>query len=317
MFSKLRQASTTHTLKLRNIYIMPTRSGLVLFLTLNALLVACINFQVNLGYALTFLIAASAFASIFTCYRTLNHLHLSIHQILPVFARTELKFTVSVDNLDSYRHYGIGLAIDKRKLAPKQKNEWAWVDIDAKNSSTVTLVTPTVHRGWVPIPQLVIQSTFPLGVFRSWSFWRPALVALVYPAPETEAPALPVNSSDEQGDFHMQHIKSGEEFDGIRPYQPGDPLKQIYWKKMMPNGDLLSKQRNSQAGGKDLWLTLESTHLGYIEEQISRLTAWVMQAHAQGIQYGLKLGAKTINWNACGLWRFTNCHKPPKPHLRS
>lgn len=294
MPSRSRQPSTTHTLRRRNIYIIPTRSGLVLFVTLNVLLLACINFQINLGYALTFLIAATAFASIFTCFRTLRHLHLSINQIRPVFAGAELSYTVSIDNPDSYAHYGVGLVIDKRKFAPKPKNNWVWVDIAPQNVSTVTLSTPTTSRGWALIPQLVIQTTFPLGTFCAWSYWQPAIVALVYPAPEVNAPALPVNTDEEQGDFHMQHARTGEEFDGIRPYQAGDPLKQIFWKKMMPNGDLVSKQRNTLAGGKDLWLTLESTRLGYIDEQISRLTAWVINAHEQGIQYGLKLGTQSI-----------------------
>lgn len=294
MFSKFRQPTATHKLHRRNIYIMPTRSGLVLLVTLNIMLIACINFQINLGYALTFLIGATAFASIFTCFRTLSHLHLSINQTRPVFAGTELMFTVSIDNPSTYARYGLGLAIDKRRLIPKQQNELVWADVCAKNASTVTLATSTISRGWIQIPQLVIQTTFPMGTFRSWSFWQPAIVALVYPTPEVDAPALPVNGSEEEGGFHTQHVRSGEEFDGVRPYQPGDPLKQIYWKKVMPNGELLSKQRNTLAGGKDLWLSLESTHLGYVEEQISRLTAWVMMAHEQGVQYGLKLGALTI-----------------------
>ena len=47
------------TLTQRTVYILPTRPGLMLGLTLLTLLVASINYQLNLGYLLTFLLAGS------------------------------------------------------------------------------------------------------------------------------------------------------------------------------------------------------------------------------------------------------------------
>ena len=44
----------------RNIYILPTRPGWMLAITLLVMLVGSINYQLNLGYMLTFLIAGAA-----------------------------------------------------------------------------------------------------------------------------------------------------------------------------------------------------------------------------------------------------------------
>ena len=44
----------------RNVYILPTAPGLMLALTLLLLLVTSINYQLNLGYLLTFLLAGCA-----------------------------------------------------------------------------------------------------------------------------------------------------------------------------------------------------------------------------------------------------------------
>ena len=46
--------SDTLQLTQRNVYILPTSSGWMLALTLVVLLVASINYQLNLGYLLTF-----------------------------------------------------------------------------------------------------------------------------------------------------------------------------------------------------------------------------------------------------------------------
>ena len=51
-----------HTLGHRNIYVLPSAAGCMLAATLLVLLVASINFQLNLGYLLTFLLAGSALA---------------------------------------------------------------------------------------------------------------------------------------------------------------------------------------------------------------------------------------------------------------
>ncbi|MBP8225485.1 MAG: DUF58 domain-containing protein, partial [Acidovorax sp.] len=46
--------SDTLALTQRNVYILPTGAGWMLALTLVVLLIASINFQLNLGYLLTF-----------------------------------------------------------------------------------------------------------------------------------------------------------------------------------------------------------------------------------------------------------------------
>jgi hypothetical protein len=64
--------SDTTLLTQRNVYILPTGAGWMLALTLLVLLVASINFQLNLGYLLTFLLAGSAVAGMHICHATLR-----------------------------------------------------------------------------------------------------------------------------------------------------------------------------------------------------------------------------------------------------
>ena len=52
--------SDTQALTQRNVYILPTRAGWMLLLTLVILLIAAINYQINLGYLLTFMLAGAA-----------------------------------------------------------------------------------------------------------------------------------------------------------------------------------------------------------------------------------------------------------------
>ena len=56
----------------RNVYILPTGAGWMLALTLAVLLVASINYQLNLGYLLTFLLAGSAAAGMLAGHANLR-----------------------------------------------------------------------------------------------------------------------------------------------------------------------------------------------------------------------------------------------------
>ncbi|MGH8821536.1 MAG: DUF58 domain-containing protein, partial [Rhodoferax sp.] len=68
----------TFTLTQRNVYILPTRAGFMLGATLALLLVASINYQLNLGYLLTFLLAGSAVVGMHVCHGTLRGITLSL-----------------------------------------------------------------------------------------------------------------------------------------------------------------------------------------------------------------------------------------------
>ncbi|RYY51999.1 MAG: DUF58 domain-containing protein, partial [Comamonadaceae bacterium] len=80
-FLSRRPPSDTLELTQRNVYIVPTRAGWMLAGTLLVLLVASINYQLNLGYLLTFLLAGSVAVGMHVCHATLRGL--AMHLIAP------------------------------------------------------------------------------------------------------------------------------------------------------------------------------------------------------------------------------------------
>src|SRR3954462_15851384 len=75
----------SQTLNQRNIYIVPSRAGLAFGLTLVLLLVVSINYQLSLGFALTFLLAGSATASMQMTHGSLRVLTLPLKQLVAAF----------------------------------------------------------------------------------------------------------------------------------------------------------------------------------------------------------------------------------------
>ncbi|MEK8030811.1 DUF58 domain-containing protein [Ideonella sp. DXS29W] len=276
------QPSEQWVLSQRNIYIVPTRAGLFFGMTLMVLLVGSINYQLNLGYALTFLLAGSALASMHMTHNSLRGLTLHARAPAPVFAGDRATLELVVTNPGAARH-GLGFGA-RQGQGPVQL---AFAEITAAGQSPVVIGVLAEQRGLHPLPLLKIETRFPFGLFRAWSLWRPAGQLCVYPRPEQPAAALPP-AAPVAGGMAPARSASGGEFDGLRPWRRGDTLRQVAWKKVARTGELVSREGRESAR-HELWLDWSSTRQPETEARLSRLAAWVLMAERQGLAYGLRL----------------------------
>jgi len=273
------------TLTQRNVFILPTQAGLMLGATLLVLLVASINYQLNLGYLLTFLLAGSALVSMQVSHATLRGLVLNLVAPEPVFAGTSAIIDVTLQSQRRSIRFGLGLAV-------ADSGQWVWTDVPAQGSVTTQVAFKPAQRGWQRLPTLTLETRFPLGTFRVWTLWRPAARVLVYPAPEQQPPPLPPGQPHAGGVTKAQAHSSGE-FNGVRAYRRGDPPKLIVWKKVAKADQLISRE-TEQVQGFELWL--DQRQIGSVppELQLSRLCAWVLLAEKQGLNYGLRLATREV-----------------------
>ena len=141
LFQRLK-ASDTLVLTQRNVYILPTRPGWMLAITLLVLLVASINYQLNLGYLLTFLLAGCAVVGMHVCHGNLRGLTLHLDAPVPVHAHEAVQLDIRLVSEKRSERLGIGLGVlhddgspaslawtDMRSvIGANWKNRWAWQD---------------------------------------------------------------------------------------------------------------------------------------------------------------------------------------------
>jgi uncharacterized protein (DUF58 family) len=301
--------SDSVTLTQRTVYIVPTRAGFMLGLTLVVLLIASINYQLNLGYLLTFLLAGCALVGMHVCHATLRGL--AMHLVAPNAQQAWATAIIDVKLTNDRRspRHGIGLRVlnpvdDSGKKS--RERQWAWTDVPAQGSSVVQVAFRPTRRGLYRLPTLSAETRFPLGTFRVWTVWRPAAQMLVYPAPEAMPPPLPAGEPRAAGASASAATRAQNtgEFDGIRAYRRGDPMKRVLWKKavnVMHTGPQ-STSRDSgllvrdtqQAQRHELWLDFMQAGAFDTEKKLSRLCAWVLHADTLGLDYGLRLPALQI-----------------------
>lgn len=297
-FLSRRLPSDTITLTQRTVYILPTRAGWMLFITLGVLLIASINYQLNLGYLLTFLLAGSVMVGMHVSHATLRGL--ALHLIPPEaqYAGSAAVFRVVLNNTRKQVRYGIGLSV-------RGSGQWAWGDVPAQGSETIDIAFNAKQRGLHAVPPLTAETRFPLGTFRVWTVWRPASRLVVYPTPEAHPPPLPAGEPLD-GPLSSMPASSPHragDHDGVRAYRRGDPRKLIVWKKVARaqatgSDDLVSRD-TLPAQQQELWLDAAHAALTDGEARLSRLCAWVLMADQLGIAYGLRVGTSTVR-PSCG-----------------
>lgn len=280
------------TLAQGNIYIVPTKAGVVFACTLVIMLLACINYQLNLGYVLTFLLAGSGLVSMHLTHGTLRGLTLHLKPISPTFAGEAAALDIVITNPGAQRH-GIATHFHDRGANGRS---FAWSDVPRQGQAAVRVSFVPKHRGLHEVPTLMLETHFPLGLFRAWTLWRPASLVLAWPRPEPGAPPLPP-ASPMPGERRLRHSASGSELDGVRPWRRGDTQRQVAWKKVASSGELISRQMAS-SGAQELWLEwghalVQSRALDH-EQRLSRLAAWVLAADRAGVSFGLRLPQREL-----------------------
>ena len=281
--------SDTLNLTHRNLYILPTRSGWMLAATLLLLLVASINDQLNLGYALTFWLLGIAVVGMHMTHGNARGLDMHAPHLEPTgFAGEPVALPLSVSNPRRSAAWAIGWCW-------QGEADWHWHDFEPGQHTLSAPWTPP-HRGRHPWPRLRIETRYPLGTFRAWTVWRLPCTVLAYPRPETNAPGWSGTPSTQEVDTASAPAMQASTGlrDQLRPYRRGDPLRNIAWRKSasaMNNGTMAWTSRESpHSGHTPLVFEPAMTRLDDKESQLSRLCAWVLMAEQHGMDYGLRLG---------------------------
>ncbi len=269
----------------RRVYIVPTRLGWLFGATLVILLIGSINYALSLGFVLTFLLAGMGLAGMVHTARNLARIAVSAGRAEPVYAGESAQFRLYLDGRAEFERPAI-LARHLRSGAQLV------VDIAPGALAEVVLAVPASARGWLALGRVMLETRFPLGLFRAWSYVEPDARCLVYPRPERSA--LPPYSAAAASGAMRSPTPGNDDFAGLRGYQLSDSPRHVAWKAVARSGDMLTKQFTGEAAAQ-LWLdwALLGAALG-VEQPLSRLAGWVLAADRAGTLYGLRLPGEEI-----------------------
>jgi uncharacterized protein (DUF58 family) len=259
----------------RRIYIVPSGFGAGFAIVLGVMLVGSLNYANNAALMLTCLLGAATAGSMLVAFRTLNGV--TVGGLRAGTARAGEPVRLSLDLSATQRErMAIRLDIDGHEHA---------VVIPPNAPVPVEFELHTEFRGWMPLPRMRVHTSWPLGMFRAWSWLNPDTTVLVYPRSEAMGPS----PFEPEGDADRGRPRAGDELASLRDYRPGDPRRHIAWKLSARHHGLLVKDLEQPAPKEDWRLDWASMHGLDDESRIARLARWIDEAHESGRRWSLRL----------------------------
>lgn len=271
------------TINRRRIYILPTRVGALFALLLLVMLLGATNYSNSLMFILTFTLVGLGLVCMHHTHRNLVNLELSPQRTEAVFAGSDALFPIRIRNPSRMTRYAIRLA-DQSATAPA-------ADIAPQDDAELRLAVAAQRRGRLPAPRFSVETTFPLGLFRAWSYAPLEAWCWVYPRPDAVRDLPPRRP---EGSAQRGALQPGEEeFHSLRDYRPGDPIRRLHWKTLAREGQPMIKLF-AAPGAQTLWLDWQRLPAMDDEMRLSRLCRWVLEADRLGHIYGLRLPGRVI-----------------------
>ncbi|MEW9624835.1 DUF58 domain-containing protein [Rhodanobacter geophilus] len=273
----------------RRIYIVPTAFGLGFGMLLLVMLVGALNYANNAALLLTCMLGAASAASMLLAFRTLDGLSLRGIRAGHAIAGDPLELVL--DFAARRPRESVRLDCGGESLA-----------FAVKGTTELRLRLATTRRGWQALPRLKLWNTWPLGLFRAWSWLHPRQSVLVWPRPEIAGPP-PMLPADARERLRPQ---AGEELAGLRDYRRGDAPRHIAWKASARHHDLLVKDFDRPEPRETWRLDWQALRALDHEARIARLARWLGEAEAQGRRYSLQLPNERIDVDS-GPAHYAHC----------
>lgn len=265
--------------------IRTTNATWYLVMVLAFVLLGAVNYQSNAAYLVLAVVSATAVMSLLHAWRNLHGIRVYPGETFPVFAGEPLRTRVRVEAGTRERW---ALVIDAPEV--DEDDGVPVPHLPASGAASVELVLPPRRRGRHTLTRVRLASVHPLGLLAVMVELPVQWTWIVYPVPIAAGHEI-----DQGGDDHLAGARSSStgDFQGHRPYQPGEPHRRIDWRAVARGRPLLVKDY-TLGGVAECWFDWADDRIADDELHLSVLCGRVVAAERQGRRYGLRLPGLTI-----------------------
>jgi uncharacterized protein (DUF58 family) len=286
-----------------HIFIMPSTRGTLFLGLVFVIIMVAATYNNNLIFILGF----SLFAVFVVC---MLQTHYNLKGVRIRFVSAE----------EGFEGHEIFLAFDltqkrsrwKRALELRARSrQWKTVIADRQHllpneqSKPVRFAVLAHKRGVHPLPEIVLETYYPLGLFRAWKVFRPKGQLTVYPRPSGEIELQPRTLAAGLREQGMRAASEGD-MGELRIYREGDSYHQIAWKHYARTGKLHS--RVNWGGDERYYVIPWQPGKQELEEYLRQMSAWVERALFEQSQFEMHLPEGSVGMghgqdHARACWR--------------
>lgn len=263
------------TLSQRQIFVFLSREGGLFCLLLLITFIAGVNYANNLILSVFFLLSSILLIAIHHSYAQLSGLKIRVIYANDSEAGGQARYQISLSPTTAKFYCQLELLWQQyQRIAVLNDEQVLCFDIT------------TPQRGRFLPPRLQIQSVYPLGLIRAWTYVYFDQEVWVSPKPiESERQVL----SSIGGEGYEEHGLSGqEEFQELKNYVQGESLSRVSWVHLARGQGLLSKQFIDFTAEQDA-LDYHQMPGAEHETRLSQMAYWVNVLSAQNVAFSMRL----------------------------
>jgi uncharacterized protein (DUF58 family) len=267
--------------------IYPTAGFAGLLFVLGAMWYAASSQNNTAVYLLFFALTAVFLVSIPHTLVNLAGVSVTLESVQPAFVGQEISLPLEIMNDSRATLHGIELALSG------SNGEHQRIDnIPAYKAARVTLRFPARQRGEHNVGTFCLTSAYPLGFIRFLKKFAPSQTYIVYPEPAGDV-RLPSSFVHRRDRRPLTELGEGDDFAGLREYVHGESQRHIDWRAVARGQPLMTKQFAAEAEGV-VYFDFAALHFANVEERLSQLALWVIEAERARRPYGLRLPGTEI-----------------------
>ncbi len=261
----------------RNLYILPTGFGWAYGIVVFLLLIGAVNYQINMIFLMTFMLAIIGMVSACEAHGNILNLSYKLIEVEDAEEGAPAKIVLRIAANEKIR-FGVGCRVGKESEIRLEK-----IPVEGL---TFIVSLETQSRGFFHLPPIITTSVYPFGIFRVWSYAYFDEDYYVYPKPVNPG-FWPEPNRDRHGE---SKILTGDDelYDLKQVEDPWSEPKLIAWKIAARGLGWYLKKTHSYSD--NYWLfSLNDSPSVDVETKLKHLSYWLQSAEANGLIYGLEL----------------------------
>lgn len=257
-------------LRQKDVLIFIYQQGYLYLVLILITFIAGVNYANNLILGFCFLISSILCISFYLTFKQLHGIQVEL--ILPEVGRVNDVITVQLELKQERKQLRYLYFKVAEKIYPV---------LFEGNTQKVDFNFSALKRGKFQIPEILLYSTYPLGLVRAWTYFYSNQP--IWIAPESR-----LSSSNSQSS-HSTGQPDQDEFRELRNYQLGDSLQSVSWKQAARGQGLYVKQFDDQKDFNVICIDYERMPSSSHEEKLSLMMGLVDECEQHQLAYSLIL----------------------------
>ncbi len=271
------------------IYIIPSGRGILFLLLDFVLILTAATYNNNLIFILAFFIFSVFVVSMIQTHYNLKGVRLNFLSAEDAFEGDQQSLLFEIEQKRPRRKVALEIRSTSKIWKSLPHMHAQLNSRELRRPVRISLFA--THRGVHQLPTFVLETFYPIGLFRAWKVFRPKDEIIVYPKPMGLRTLQPSSHEYGEEDLGLRTSPEGD-FGELKNYKPGESYHQIAWKHFARTGNLYSKVHWGEEH-KHYEIPWDPRE-GNVETYLSQMSLWIKTASEDGATFAMHLPDRSI-----------------------